>query len=296
MTASTTPSAKPAYAVLCTPNKTFQLRQVQTSNSLFITQPAYLEDHANEIPVPATCAIALCSATLELQPSTASGLTLLKENLPVYNIVAGDVDAVANNRTKATIFEDTPLSYAELQEGWRQLMAFELDESSYQPSVNALAQVWRAINAAALAEAVKLDSQFLTVDIASAVAEDGHPIDLVEGVLAHLASESADTSGAWSSLDRTKTVAFVGKTLLEARTGADFLIADFTDTWEDRLPEAWRKDAQLSAIEEFYEFPSETTIRSKGKAATGATGDSTLASTKPSARKWHEKFGKTRNK
>ena len=82
----------------------------------------------------------------------------------------------------------------------------------------------------------------------------------------------------------------------KAKRGDDFLIADFTDTWEDRLPEAWRKDAQLTSIEGVYEFPSETTIRAKGKAAATANGDHAAVSMKPSARKWHEKFGKTRKK
>ncbi|CAO2654880.1 Nn.00g116130.m01.CDS01 [Neocucurbitaria sp. VM-36] len=289
------PNAKPAYAVLCTPNKTFQLRQVQTSNSLFVTQPA-LEPHGNEIPIPAACAIALCTATLELHPSTASAVTLLKEVLPVYDIVAGDVDATGNGRNKASVFDDVPLSEGECQTAWLELMAFELEENSYQPSANTLSQIWRSINAAALAEGVKLDSQFLTGDVTRAVAEEGHPPGLVEAIIARLSKDDSDSNGAWSSLDRAKTVMFAGKTLLEAKRGNDFLIADFTDTWEDLLPESWRKDAQFTAIEGVYEFPSETTIRAKGKAAATANGENTAASMKPSARKWHEKFGKTRKK
>ena len=84
--------------------------------------------------------------------------------------------------------------------------------------------------------------------------------------------------------------------MLEAKHGSDFLIADFTDTWEDRLPEVWRKDAQLSAIEGVYDFPSDTTIRAKSKASTTSIADNSVAAMKPSARKWHEKFAKTRNK
>ncbi|KAJ4368296.1 hypothetical protein N0V83_006652 [Neocucurbitaria cava] len=293
--ASGTPNEKPAYAVLCTPNKTFQLRQVQTSNSLFVTQPA-LEPHGNEIPIPVTCAIASCTATLELHPSAASAVTLLKDALPVYDIVAGDVDATGNGRSKASVLDDVPLSEGECQTAWLELMAFELEENSYQPSANALSQVWRSINSASLAEGVKLDSQFLTSDITRAVAEDGHPEGLVEAILARLSKECSESNGAWSCLDRAKTVIFAGKTLLEAKQGDDFLIASFTDTWEDQLPEAWRKDAQLTALEGLYEFPSETTIRAKGKAAATAGGDNTAASMKPSARKWHEKFGKTRKK
>jgi sister chromatid cohesion protein DCC1 len=294
--ASGAPNAKAAYAVLCTPSKTFQLRQVQTSNSLFVTQPA-LEAHGNEIPIPATRAIASCTATLELHPSTVSAVTLLRETLPVYDIVAGDVDATGNGRTKTSIFDDMPLSDGECQTGWNDLMAFEVDDGSYQPSPNALSQVWKSINTAALAEGATLDTQFMTDDISRAAAEEGHPLALIEAVLARLSTDDTDRSGPWSCLDQTKTVAFIGRTLLEAKRGTDFLIADFTDTWEDRLPETWRKDAQLNAIEGFYEFPSDTTIKAKGKAATVASGDSAVAAAlKPSARKWHEKLAKTRKK
>ncbi|KAL1798673.1 hypothetical protein ACET3X_002710 [Alternaria dauci] len=293
--ASATSNAKPAYAVLCTPNKSFQLRQVQTSNSLFLTQPA-LEARGNEIPTPATRAIALCTATLEAHTSTASAAALLREVLPVYDIVAGDVDATSNGRSKISIYNHLPVSNGECQAAWDELMAFEADGGSYQPSPNALSQVWRSINAAALAEGIKLDAQFLTNDITKAAAEEGHPPGLIEAVLAYLSVEDANKNGPWSCLDRAKTVAFTGRTLLEARHGSDFLIADFTDTWEDRLPEVWRKDAQLSAIEGIYDFPTDTTIRAKRKPSTTSGTDSQVAAMKPSARKWHEKFAKTRNK
>lgn len=287
--------AQPAYAVLCTPSKTFHLRQVQTSNSLFVTQPM-LETHGNEMPIPATCAVASCTATLELHPSTAPSDALLKDALPVYDLVAGDVDATSNGRSKLDIFDDLPMSDGECQAAWNELMAFELDHSSYQPSPNALSQVWRSINAAALAEGVKLETQFLTVDITDAVAEEGHPPDLVKTMLAYLSAEDTKEDGAWSSLDRKRTVNFVGRILLQAKRGADFLIADFTDTWEDRLPEAWRKDAQLSAIDGVYECPSNTTIKVNPNASVGFNSNIVPASAKPSMRKWHEKFDKTRKK
>ena len=260
-----------------------------------MTQPA-LEAHGNEIPIPATRAIASCTATLELHPSTASAVTLLRETLPVYDIVAGDVDATDTGRSKGSTFDDMPLSDGECQTGWNELMAFEVDDGSYQPSPNALSQVWKSINTAALAKGFTLDEQFMTGDISHDAAEDGHPSGLIEAILARLSTDDTDRNGPWSCLDRAKTVAFTGRTLLEAKRGTDFLIADFTDTWEDRLPESWRKDAQLSAIEGFYEFPSDTTIKAKGKAATAASGDGAAAAMKPSARKWHEKFAKTRKK
>jgi sister chromatid cohesion protein DCC1 len=291
--APSTPNAKPAYAVLCIQNKTFHLRQVQTSNCLFITQPA-LEAHGNEIPTPVTRAIASCTATLELHLSDASAVALLREVLPVYDIVAGDVDATGNGQSKVAVFDDIPLSNGECQSGWEEIFAFELENSAYQPSAHALTQVWRSINAAALAEGIKLDSQFLMDDVTKAVAEDGHPPGLVEAMLRRLANGGQENDGPWCCLDRTKTVAFTAQTLLEAKEGNDFLIIDLIENWEDMLPDAWRKAAQLSAIEGAYVLPTETTIRGNNKGITTTTGNAPAAAAKPSARKWHEKFGKTR--
>ncbi|CAA9964812.1 DUF2036 multi-domain protein [Pyrenophora teres f. maculata] len=294
--AAGTPNATAAYAVLCTPDKTFQLRQVQTSNSLLVTHPI-LQHHGNdEMPIPATCAIASCTATLQLHVSTASAVGLLSDALSVYDIVAGDVDATPNGRGKPNVFADMPVSDGECDAAWTELMAFEVDGSSYQPSASALSQVWRAIHAAALAEGIPLNKEFMTDDITRAAAEEGHPPAFIHAVLAHLSTDDRVKTSPWSCLDRAKTVAFTGRTLLASKRGADFLIADFTDTWEDRLPELWRKDAKLSAIEAFYEFPSDTTIRAKNTAASPRAGDSTVAAMKPSARKWHDKFAKTRNK
>jgi hypothetical protein len=235
---------------------------------------------------------------LELHPTdAASAVTLFRQVLPVYDIVADDVDATANGKSMAVIFDDIPFSDAQCLSAWREIMAFEHEGSSYQPSANALVQVWRAINAATLAEGVKLDSQFLTADITKAVSEDGHPPTLVQAILRHLAEEGQEINGPWSCLNRAKTVAFTGKTILDAKRGSDFLLADFTETWEDRLPEAWRTDARPSAIEGAYDMPTSTTIRAKGNGAAASAADN-ISSTgaKPSARKWHEKFGKTRKK
>ena len=281
--------------MLCTPTNSFQIRQVQTSNSLFVTQPILLNDQADGTPTPTTCAIASCTATLELHPTDASAAAHLSDLLPVYDIVAGEVDTTHNARTKAHVFTDVPLSDAQCEQAWDDLLAFELSGSSYRPSVNALRQVWASINAAASAESVQLDNQFLGHDLANLVAEEGHPAALALAVFRHLASPEQDTRGQWSCLDRRKTVSHVGTTLLQAKQGvADTPVAEFIDEWRDLLPEAWRSDAELLAIEGSYDLPSSTTIRAKSNAASTAQP----AAPKPAAAKgkWHEKFAKTRKK
>ncbi|KAF1966142.1 hypothetical protein BU23DRAFT_331540 [Bimuria novae-zelandiae CBS 107.79] len=292
--ASGAANPKPAYAVLCTPNKSFQIRQVQTSNSVFVTQPSY-EAHGNEIPTPATCAIASCSTTLELYPADASAVAHLGDVLPVYDIVGGEVDTTENGRSKGDVLADIPLSNAQCEQGWNEIIAFELSRSSYRPSVNILRQVWSSINAAALAENIKLDSQFLGYDLAELVAEESYPAPLTMAILRHLAKSEQDTKGQWSCLDRRRTVSFVGRILLQARqTSSEYRVADFIEEWKDSLPEAWRSEAQLKVIEGTYELPSSTTIRAKSIPA--ATTETATAKPTAAKGKWHERFAKTRKK
>lgn len=275
--------------MLCTPNKTFHIHQVQTSNCLFITQPAF-DAHGNDIPTPTTCAIASCTDTLELHPTDASAVTYLEQALPVYDIVNGDVEVPETRTDKAGVFADIPLSNAQCEHGWREVMAFEAAGTSYRPSVNTLRQVWSSINAAAMAESVTLDSQFLAYDLAEVVAEESYPVSLTLAVFSHLISPEQDSAGQWSCLDRRKTVAFVGRNLLQSRRGPSaYLLDDFLEEWRDALPEAWRSDADLDAIEGAYEAPSATTIRAK----TTVTASTTKAAVKG---KWHERFAKGRQK
>jgi hypothetical protein len=269
---------------------------VQTSNSLFVTQSA-LEAHGNEIPAPTTRAIASCTATIELLPADGSPNTFLEQALPLYHIVDGEVDAPGNRLSKVSMFSDLPFSDVECEQAWTAVMAFEFGGSAYRPTASTLSHVWRSINATAVAEGIKLDQQFLTDDIARAVAEEGHPASLVVAMLKHLAAEGQDSSEPWSSLDQAKTVRFVGKTLLEAkRDGPIYLTAEFIDAWKDCLPEPWRDEADLRVLEGAYDLPSSTTVRLKGSAISGAKPEAVTSKPASSARKWHEKFGRARKR
>lgn len=281
--------------MLCTPTKSFQIRQVQTSNSVFVTQPT-LAAHGNDIPSPTTCAIAACTATLELHPADASAVAHLEDALPVYDMAGGEVDTTHNGKTKAAAFADIPLSDGQCEHAWTELVAFESSGNSYRPSVNTLRQVWSSINAAALAEGMKLDSQFLGYDLAELVREEGYPTSLAQAIFGHLAVAGQDISGQWSCLDRRKVVSFVGRTLLQAKRGsAGHSIADFIEEWKDSLPESWREDADLQAIDGAYNNPTPVTIVAKTNSASAAP-ESVAPKATAAKGKWHERFAKSRNK
>ena len=97
-------------AVLCTDDSTYQLRQVQSSNSILILQPSENCSSDNEIFSPGLSAIAQCTATLELIPSdTAASVALisrlLRQSLPLYTGIDTDVElgtnATFSSRSKA---------------------------------------------------------------------------------------------------------------------------------------------------------------------------------------------------
>ena len=89
-------------AVLCTNDLTFQLRQVQSSNSIFILRPTESHGTEDEIPLPSVSATAQCTSTLELIPSdTAASPALLsrflRDSLPSYNGTETDMESEKNS-------------------------------------------------------------------------------------------------------------------------------------------------------------------------------------------------------
>ena len=84
-------------AVLCTHDRTYQLRQVQSSNSVFILQPSESSRGNDRSPSQSLLAIAQCTSTLELLPSDTAAsfalvLQLLKKTLPLYKGADTDVE------------------------------------------------------------------------------------------------------------------------------------------------------------------------------------------------------------
>ena len=95
-------------AVLCTDHLTFQLRQVQSSNSVFILRPTESHGTENGIPLPSVSAIAQCTSTLELIPSDTAASSamlsrLLRDSLPLYNGTETDVELGTNNVSSSKI-------------------------------------------------------------------------------------------------------------------------------------------------------------------------------------------------
>ncbi|KKY15095.1 putative sister chromatid cohesion protein dcc1 [Diplodia seriata] len=78
-TSSASDQQKQASAVLCTSNKTYHLRQVHTSNSVHLTQPANLSARPDALSTLGISAIAKCGSVLEAHPVTESPVSAVRE-------------------------------------------------------------------------------------------------------------------------------------------------------------------------------------------------------------------------
>lgn len=248
------------HAVLCTDTRTFQIRQVQTSNTVFVVQPTEKPLPSNGAEEPATrlCAIAQCPSLLELVPTSSSSSAFLRQNLPEYDGDQSHTDGSPPTRSTARlepwdkaskfgILEDAPFSAREYEQAWQDLCVFEHGSASWIPTPSISASAWDAVVVAASVRGLKLDESFPISPMFSTVEELHLPEPLVEAVLARVSARDQDGQDGYIKLDRGKCVSWVGAVLLQS-FGGERLISDFIRQWKDKLPEAWREHASLEAI------------------------------------------------
>lgn len=204
-------ASAPANVVLCTDSQTYQVRQVQSSNSVFILQPSESREPPEDdsIPPVSLSAIAQCVATLELIPATPSPIAFLTETLPIYSgpeAIAGcDLAPITNtippeHRARQAICGDAPFSPTEFDTAWKNLCAFEFDNRAYLPTALSLASVWKSIISAETLRNASLEERFSPGTLRGAIEEDGHPSALFGAIMARLGSEKLDLMDGCESI------------------------------------------------------------------------------------------------
>lgn len=260
-----------AEAVLCTPNKTYVMRQQQTSNGVHIIAPASTACGTDEIPEPGLTAISQCTSSLELMAAPVdSAKSALKDILPVF-IDSEDAErTLPEYHDKESLFTHIPMSEAECQNAWTDLVAFELIPSRnlprrcFRPSANVLLNTWTRLKDIALSEGINLAGTLRTGTMLEALwnPDEEWPYELRAAIMNRLISnrailsekehaESALRDG--STLDRSVTVRWLGLLILQAhresQPASPRIPKDvFVDTWKDSLPEEWREDAKIDAL------------------------------------------------
>ncbi|KAL0259797.1 hypothetical protein SLS55_005537 [Diplodia seriata] len=302
-TSSASDQQKQASAVLCTSNKTYHLRQVHTSNSVHLTQPANLSARPDALSTLGISAIAKCGSVLEAHPVTESPVSAVREAITrIWHAENWDGHGFAQfsgevvPKSKEELFADIPFSDVECEQAWVELCAFESGGSPALPTLPTLWTYWKTIFTTAVAEGIDLGAQFQIAHFAKTLEDEESLLPgLVGAIFHHLLPDDQMTGDDWATVDRAKCVPWVGRNLLAAldshyRTARP--TADFLDLWRDTLPEAWREDAQLEAIKGDYTLPSDHTIAPKGASTLSSTTAGTGTGKGP--RKWHEKFKATR--
>ncbi|KAF7715280.1 Uncharacterized protein PECH_000445 [Penicillium ucsense] len=193
------------YVNLCTPTRTYRIRQVQSSNSLHILQPSLGRiskedikvvggsDGANEESLNlvdgTVAAIAKCGSTLELHtPQDGfSAVPFLEKSLALFDRRVGDgdrdldVDMLGDESGDADatvlrerVFADVPVSSGQCEAGWMEICAFadERRRHCWRPSARMRLGIWKRVVEGATLQGIDLNKQFLVRDLWKSVLDD----------------------------------------------------------------------------------------------------------------------------
>jgi len=297
-------------AFLTTTHKTYLIRQVHTSNTLYLTSPSRA--------APGTTAISQCRSALECLPAPIRHAESTLRSLLIPFAESQDIDIRPSNpQSKSYVFAHTPMSHDECQTVWKDLVAFEHSGQSFRPTAAALARVWKWLLEIAYANAINLAESLQKETIDKMLdGEDEWPSTLVDAIFLKLSTSHADLL----QLQQQTTVAWVGTNTLESYrqdNKQSFMETSvFLNAWKDALPETWRSDVTLDMLKARRHNRNDQTqltspqglykLSGGGKriefvhnqsthveeATTGAP--KTSAATTAGKRKWHEKFAAAR--
>ena len=285
-------------AVLCTPETTYTLRQVSTSNEVYLAQS--LSNTDTSPPQSRLEAIAKCDSTLELQPAkNVFAIPYIKAALSTFTTTGHHEPK--NPISQSQLFANIPLSDSECAKAWQDLACFELDDPprALIPSNGTKLKIWEAILTSATAGGIDLIKPMAAGHVSDIADEhEEWPAELTTAVIGSI-STTDNTDSFYTNIDETKCAHAVGEMLLRDRTDNGRTLASlqpFIAAWADLLPEKWRSRAEMNLLKGSYVLEnggedvkfveSSTADGSSGNAAVPADAKATLGA----KRKWHEKF------
>jgi hypothetical protein len=316
-----TPNTKSAeYVHLCSEDlgKTWSVRQVSTSNEVYIVQAlstgkqdgadgdTEMGDAKEHSAVLA--AIAKADSILELLPATTDIEARLRDLLPVYNqeqltslFERCSEMPLHNGQEGHTQFSSQiPAPEVLIKKVWQQLCISRCPSSQedyFIPTARLLESAW---NSALATFNIRARGQDV---MERADFEDGkdHTDDLLSVKIAiwHLLS-----SGDGTVLKTTETATWVIRTLWQSmweiptpEHGQTVSRSELEATWRTALPRFYAAEASVDKLEagtyEPYEQHGEEMIRWTGQPKFAPVAQPEAS--KPGKRKWHEKFRDSRN-
>lgn len=277
-----------SHAVLCTPDSTYDIRQVQTSNSVFVARPA-----ATDLVVTSTCSSILTLAKrCNMMDGPAPGRPLLSKFLHRYDAEAQQFGMEHMEKlSKARIFEDLPLSNGECERAWDELVAFELNGLCWQPTQGSQLQLWTDLTQAASLRDIDLAGPFSVQDLWAACDSD-HPHAYYEALVILLSNRESGESATETRFNRELTTSWILTLIYQTSPSAERQSEVLLRNWMSLLPESWRNDATLARVEEGLN-QWQLTVIAEGPAQ---PANRKASSRRPAARDWHERFRRPSSK
>jgi sister chromatid cohesion protein DCC1 len=284
-------------AVLCTDDKTYNIRQVNTSNSVYILQPSDTQTNGAGPSAPSLQAIAQSGFTLELSPVSpkeANAIPHIRTALPTYSSTGHYQSRQV--ATKEDLYANIPFSDQECEAAWRSLACFQLTDppSCLIPSGEAKVRAWRSIVQQAQILGINLTAPLSPAQSAQIIdVSEEWPLELTVAVRDSMSTTDKDER----RFVEDQCVATVGLNQLDASTQgrSPVSVEDFLAAWRDQLPEKWREKAILESIKSSYVLENDEKsikLANVGGDAAAGEGKAAAAATKSlgAKRKWHEKF------
>lgn len=286
-------------AVLCTPYKTYDIRQVSTSNTVFVTESTSKSKIQDGSSQPVLKAISQPQSTLELLPCSAtSAIPYIVAALPSYT--STQHNSSTTTLTKDDLFANIPLSDGQCEAGWIELACFESGDGRHAvvPTASVKTKVWEAILGAATATGIDLTGELGPDDLSRLLnMESDWPEAVTTAVLRSMSTSYLTSSVI--TLDPELCAKRVGQALLKDLSDTargSISAASFKTKWADLLPEKWRSHAALNLLNGCYRLENggkdillvEDSLDTVAAVNGGSTGGS--KSTLGAKRKWHEKF------
>lgn len=279
--------------MLCTPDKTFGIRQKNSSNTVYILQSREGDASLDEaITVPELVGISQLESTLETLPAPSTKpSTHIRQLLPILSTGA-PLTGRTEPMTKDELFSNIPLSDAECEAAFREQSAFadHITKHCWIPSAALKINTWHSILENARANAVNLTAELDEDTVLS--LKDGLE-DLKPGLFDAIIHSIATTTDGRTSIDSDRLVRWVGLNKLGADAPANMIgTAEFRASWKNELPESLREKVDLALISDRTEVRGGKWVKFKDDSFELAADDKNAnapdaAGTK---RKWHEKF------
>lgn len=200
----------------------------------------------------------------------ASAYITLKDSLFLFSEPEDAKKPLREYRDKATVFDATPMSDAECEHAWSDLVAFELTSSAdlpkrcFRPCASAMIKAWIQLLETSRSQGLSLAGTLRTSTMLEALLnpDEEWPQELRVAIMRRLTLKHAAMSHQehaeaslqdGSTLDRATTVQWVGTVILQAQhesqpTSPRLQKSVFIATWKDSLPEEWREGAKIDSL------------------------------------------------